>query len=495
MSTPSFVLGVDLGTSGCKVCLLSAAGAVTASCSVGYATASPQPLWAEQDAHDWPRAVTDAVRRVLAESGIPATQVAGLALTSAAHIGVLLDAQGEPVRPAILWHDQRSAAEVAELEREAGAEILRLTCQAVSTGWTLPHLRWVRRHDPAAWARTRTVLLSKDYLAQWLVGRAVTDPATALSAQLLDTTTGQWSKTLCRLAGITPKMLPEICPATTIIGGLTADAARQLGLVACTPVVLGSVDSATELLAAGVVTPGQRQLRLASAGGVQCVTPAPTPHRQRITYPHLITPYWYCQAGTNTCATAVRWGMEVLAGEVSYAAWDAAAAETPVGADGLLFHPYLAGERAPHWDPNLRGSFIGLTLRHGRGHLARALYEGTAFSIRQAMSVLDAPPNAEPFSVVGGGTRSALWVRILADVLGRPLRIPADADSAVGAALLALAALGLADDLPTLAARRSDTGTLVQPIAAHVACYEDAYQRYTQLPALLAPYYAQGESR
>jgi xylulokinase len=400
------------------------------------------------------------------------------------------------VRRALLWNDQRSSGEVADLERDYGAEILRRTYQAVSTSWTLPHLLWVRRHEPEIWARTRGVLLSKDYLAAWLTGEAATDPAAALSSQLYDATTGSWCPTLCAMVGLTTEALPPVLPATTPVGhGLTAEAAEVLGLTRGTPVIVGTVDSATELLAAGVLATGQGLVRLATAGGVECVIPEPRPSRKLITYPHPVRPLWYCQAGTNSCASAVRWGTRILGGEgdVPFATWDAWAAATPVGAEGLLFHPYLAGERAPQWDPHLRASFLGATLQHGPGHFARAIYEGTAFSIRHAMSVLPTGDAGEaPLAVVGGGARSGVWVQILADVLNRPLLVAEEADSAGGAALLGLVGLGLADDLARLAATRAGRGQPVVPSAANAARYRELFPVYVRAQAQLGPLYHEG---
>ncbi len=485
-----YVLGIDLGTSACKVCLLTADGTVVGSARAGYAILSPQAGWAEQDPAAWLHAVTAATRQLLTATGVPAAAMAGIALTSAAHIGVLLDASGSPVRPAILWNDQRAVAEVDELEHLAGATILQRTFQAVSTSWTLPHLCWVRRHEPDVWARTRTVLLSKDFLLQWLIGRAVTDPATALSSQLYDPLAAQWCPELCALAGLAPAALPPVCSATTIAGTLTPSTADALGVRAGTPVVVGTLDSATELVAAGACAPGDRVIRLATAGGVEVVVSGPTPDRHRITYPHPVEPYWYCQAGTSTCAAAVQWGCELLGGAdtVDYAAWDAWAGASAPGAEGVLFHPYLAGERAPHWDPHLRASFTGLSLRHGREQLARAIYEGTAYSIRQAMRALPAEQWADaPLAVVGGGAHSRVWLEILAGVLGRPLRAAPAADSALGAAALGLMALGLTEaPLASLA----EAVPLIVPDPAAMALYADGYARYVEIHQRLAPAYA-----
>lgn len=485
------MLGIDLGTSECKVCLVAADGAVVRTVREGYPTHSPHPGWAEQEPADWLRAVAAATRRLVGEIG-SVRGIAGLALTSAAHIGVLLDAGGAPVRRALLWNDQRSGGEVADLEQAHGETILRQSLQAVSTTWTLPHLLWIRRHDPEAWARARRLLLSKDYLAAWLTGEAATDPGTAIAAQLLDATTGAWSPDLCAMAGLPISALPPIHPATARIGGLTTEAADALGLRVGTSVVTGTLDSATEMLAAGVVRPGQGLVRLATGGGVERVTPEPRPSRKLITYPHPVTPLWYSQAATNACASAVRWGTRVLGGreEVPFAAWDAWAADTPLGAEGLLYHPYLAGERAPQWDPRLRASFVGATLQHGPGHFARAIYEGTACSIRHAMSVLpDVEAGAQPLAVVGGGTQSAFWMQVLADVLNRPLLVAEGADSAVGAALLGLVGLGVASSLADLATARAGRGRPVVPGPERAARYDALFAAYVAVQAELAPLY------
>jgi xylulokinase len=490
MKTALFVIGFDLGTSGCKAVLVDGQGSIAGEARESYPTQSPHPGWAEQDPADWKRAATAAIRRLLQETGVPAASVAGIGLTSAAHIGVLADERGDPLRPAILWNDQRTVDEVADLEREAGDEILRLSLQAVSPGWTLPHLRWVRRHDPEAWSRLRALRLSKDWLLQWLTGEAVTDPATALSAQLTEARAGAWSPRLCGLAGLSPDRLPRIAEATATAGFLTAEAARDLGLTRQTAVVNGTLDSATELLAAGLAEPGDGLVRLATAGGVERVVGEPGPNRGRITYPHPVTPLWYCQAGTSTCAAAVQWGMKLF-GNPSYETWDSEAAETPPGAEGLLFHPYLAGERAPLWDPRVRGSFIGLSLRHGRGHLARALYEGASFSIRHAMCVLDdIPASGNPLAVVGGGARSALWTSVLADVLGRELRIVDGADSALGAALLGLAGLGLSANWLSLVKTRAAAGRLIRPDPERQSFYDQRFTAYVDAQSRLSPFYA-----
>ena len=485
----SSVIGIDLGTSSCKVVLIDRAGQVNARSSRRYPTVSPVSGRAEQDPADWLRAAAEAVRAVVERDDVDAGSIAAVGLSSAAHIGVLIDDAGCPVRPAILWNDQRTVAEVAELTRAAGEEILQATCQSVSTGWTLAHLVWIRRHDPDAWQRTRQVLLSKDYLTQWLTGRTVTDPATAVSSQLYDFRIPGWTRSLCELAGIGPDDLPVIENATWT-APLTARAAAELGIPEGIPVAIGTLDSATEMIAAGRVDPGDALIRLATSGGVQIVTDGPQPATNRITYPHPIAPYWYVQAGTNTCGAAVDWAVGALF-DGSFEQWEVAAAEAPPGTEGLLFHPYLSGERAPHWDPQLRGSFTGLTLRHDRRHLARAVYEGTAFSIRQALNVLPDPvPEDRAIVVVGGGCRSALWTSIVAAVLDREILVTPDADSAFGAALVGLVGSGLQPDITASVGLRTVGGNVVVPDPRQRDVYSRCYQRYTELHSHIAPFYA-----
>lgn len=490
MTSHRHVLGIDIGTSGCKACAVDAAGRVTAEAASAYPTRSPRPGWTEQDPADWLDAVAQATRRLTAGHPVLPDTVAGMALSCAAHIGVLLDEKDRPLRPAILWSDQRSADEVRELDEAAGDVIFHQTHQRVSTTWTLPHLAWIQKHEPDVWRATRRLLLSKDYVLWWLAGQRVTDPATALSAQLYDARAGCWSPDLCRLARVDGDMLPRVAAVTDVAGGLGADAADRLGLRPGTPVVVGTLDSAAETFAAGVDRPGRCLIRVASAGGVHLVLPEPRPHPRLITYPHPRRPLWYSQAGTNACASAVRWAMQCLRGDVatSFEQWDALAASAPAGCDGLIFHPYLQGERCPYWDPHLRASFTGATMSHGTAHFARAVYEGTAFSIRDAFSVLEELGiGDDPFVAVGGGTASAVWMQIIADVLGRPIDVAPMVDSSCGAALLGLEGLGLRRCSGMAASEEKDTGPRhLVPRAAEAADCERQFQRYRRIQQALA---------
>lgn len=486
----TIALGIDIGTGGCKVYAVDDRGHTIGRAGADYPMQTPQPGWVEQNPLDWVRALARTTRDLLAGASIRSGEIAGVALSSAAHIAVLLDDAGVPTRNALLWSDQRSRAEAEELAATTGEEITRCTHNHVSTTWTLPHLLWIRRNDPQAWHRTKRVLLSKDYLAFRLTGRMVTDPATALSSLLFDARAQRWSDMLCDVAGISPDQLPELVPPDAVIGNVTPEAARLSGLPRGAPVVCGTLDSAAETYGAGVAAPGQMLLRLASAGGIHLVLDQPRAHSKLITYPHPVSPFWFAQAGTSTCATSVKWAIRTFAQDLgtSFERWDDLAAAAPPGSEGLLFHPYLAGERCPHWDASLRASFVGMTLRHTLGHFARAVYEGTALSIRDALSVLDAlDARSEVLTVVGGGTRSALWLRIVCDCLGLPLNVAPHSDSSYGAALLGLVALGIFDRPADALAKISMTTSQMTPTRENHRLYDRLFDTYRDVHVKLAP--------
>lgn len=437
------VIGLDLGTSSCKASLVDDAGRLVASSAHDYLTHTPQPGWTEQSPADWLSAASTAVRELWNTPAAADCHVQAIGLTCAAHIGVLLDESDNVLRRAILWSDLRAAPQAAMLNKQAGDRILELSGQIASSGWTLAQMQWVREHEPAIHARLRSLLLSKDYLAWKLTGVKVTDRATAVSSQFYDVTTDRWSDELLAMAGMHINMLPAVMTAESIVGTLLPEWADALGLPAGVVVVTGSLDTATEMLAAGCTQPGQGMIRLATAGGLQVVTPGLMRHRQRITYPHVDGPCWYVQSGTSTCAAAIAWGKKQFAPEASWEQIEKSASAVPAGCDGLIFHPYLQGERSPYWNPHLKAQYTGLSQLHHTSHLLRAIFEGTAMSIADAMRVMADLPLADvPLSVVGGGSRSRLWVKILASVLNRPLRPLPKADSALGAALLAWRSAG-----------------------------------------------------
>lgn len=491
-----FVLGLDVGTSSAKVCALALDGRFLGAESETYPTLIPNPAWAEQDADVWLPALAQACGRLLARLGLHGDRARGLAITSAAHIGVLLDDNGRPLRPSLLWHDQRSQAEAKELASLAGDEIFAIGRNWPTTTWTLPHFLWIARHEPQVWSNVKHVLLSKDYVAYQLTGRMTSDPAAAVSALLYDAEAGGWSKRLCELAGLAPSTLPEILPIGARIGKLTRGAAECLGLSENTLVFNGTMDSTAETFSAGVRKEGECVIRLASAGGIHGISHPPRVHPKLISYPYPVAPYWLSQAGTNSCASAVSWACNLLSeeanGEPDYGAWTELAEQAPAGCNGLLFHPYLAGERCPYWDGDLRASFIGMGHHHGRSDIARAVYEGTAYSLRDALGVLEQQGFAlSQVKLLGGGAKSALWCQSISNILECPAQTVPEADSSTGAALFALTGLGVFSTLDEVPADivSNNAGPVLTPDASLMELHRAAFARYLRAQKHLSAIY------
>ena len=478
----AYVVGLDLGTSSAKVCAMDLEGRTLGLAHSAYPTHTPHPGWAEQDPEDWIPALATALRRLFA-TGLDPAGLRGLALSCAAHIGVLLDADDHPLRQALLWHDQRSRAEAAELARSRGAEIYALGHNWPSTTWTLAHLRWMARHEPALWKRGCRLLGSKDYVGWKLTGRRVTDPASAVGLLLYNVHQNCWDASLCALAGLAPSALPDVLPSGALVGRLSSAGARALGVPEGVPLFNGTLDSIAETLRAGVRPEADMLIRLATAGGIHRLSSLPVPDPKLITYPYpLGEGLWLQQAGTNSCASAVAWAARLLQDNETpdYALWDALAARAEPGARGLLFHPYLAGERCPYWDPELQGAFSGLHFQHGRPELARAVYEGVSLSLRDALRVFGADTPSVPdkrVCLVGGGSQSRVWSGIVASVMNCEVLAMPDADSSGGAALMALWGLGVCkpgEELP----QGPQTRFTLSPSEAERRVYDQLFAAY-----------------
>jgi len=453
------VLGIDLGAGSLKATLVDETGNTLSEAAAPIATQQPKPGWSEQDPATWWQALCIAVPQALGQAAVPARDVAAVGLSAGAHIAVLEDAEGQVVRPAIMWNDQRSGAEAAELHARAGELIIATGLNRANPTWTLCQLAWLQRHEPAAVARARRLYLAKDWLRSRLTGDWTTDYSDALGALMSDVATRGWSPDLCGLIGWDMATLPPVRQPEEIAGRVTAAAARATGLAEGTPVVVGANDTTVELYGAGALEAGQGAIKLATAGVVFLACDRPEVHPPVSCYPHILPGLWYMASGINACATAHRWVRDTffaeLPADTAFAEMDRLAAGIAPGCDGLLFHPYLLGERAPHWDPRLRGDFIGLTLGHTRAHFARACYEGIAFALNDVLRAAKALSGATfgDMRLLGGGARSATWRQIIADVTGLTVKVPANGDASFGAALVAAAGAGLFAS-PEEAARR-----------------------------------------
>jgi len=475
------VVGIDLGAGSLKVCVVDGSGRELGSASCGYPTRSPHPGWSEQDPGDWWRALCEALPRALDVAGVSAGRVGAASFSGGAHTPVLVDDSGSTLRPAILWSDQRSGDEARELRERHDAAILRTALNRPSPTWTLPQLMWLRRHEPGVTKATKRVLVAKDWLRWRLSGAWHTDVTDAVGTMLWDYGAARWSDWLCELAGWDPATLPPVVRSAAVVGGVTTVAAAQCGLAAGTPLVCGTSDTSAEAYGAGADVRGAGVLKLATAATVSIVDESPHIHPTLINYPFAIPGLWYTISATNSCASAHRWLRDQFFmragddGAAVFAAMDRLAGEAPPGSDGLLFHPYLLGERAPYWDPRLRADFVGITMRHERRHFVRALYEGIAFSLRDVLGQFhDQGLGLREARIIGGGARSSLWRQIVADVLQLRVVLPEKSDASFGAALLAGVGVGIFADERAAARLNQGERAVHEPDPARA-------ERYTQL--------------
>lgn len=481
--TGSHFLGLDIGAGSLKATLIDGAGRVCGEASMALVTHAPQPGWSEQDPDDWFAAVCATVPQALTQAGVGPEAIAALTFSAGAHSQVVVGADGRPLRRAIMWNDQRSLDQVRRLEAEHGREIRELGLNRVTATWTLPQLLWVAENEPAVRRNAARVYLAKDYLRGRISGDWLTDQVDALGTLMYDGMNRRWSDRLCGLIDWPLHTLPRVVEPHEIVGQVTAEAAAATGLRVGTPVVAGSSDTAIEAFGAGVASPGDALIKLATAGTVSVIGDAPRRAPGLIDYYFVVPGLWYAITGTNSCASAHRWlrdrffmnGVAPDQGGAVFTAMDRMAAEMPLGADGLIFHPYLQGERSPHWDPLLRADFLGLTIRHQPGHLVRALYEGIAFSLRECLgSFTEQGIRVDAARIVGGGARSALWRQIIADVLGLTIMAPRHGDASYGAALLAAVGVG---HFPS---HRAAVDACVEVVERHDPD-PTAHARYTEL--------------
>jgi len=484
-----FVLGIDSSTTATKAVLVAADGSVAGVGVAEYGFEARHPGWSQQDPRLWWTAAQQAVPAALAAAGVPGTAVAAIGLTGQMHGSVLLDRAGEVVRPALLWNDQRTAAQCDQIRARVGLErLVRLTGNDALTGFTAPKLLWVREHEPKAWARVAHVLLPKDYLRYRLTGDMATDVADASGTLLLDVAHRLWSAEVLADLDLDPCMLPGLYEGPAVTGMVTAAAAASTGLAAGTPVVAGGGDQSANAVGVGAVGPEVGALSLGTSGVVFVPTAAPVvePRGRVHAFCHAVPGTWHVMGVMLSAAGSLRWYRDTIAPGVDFAALVAEAAGVPPGAEGLRFLPYLTGERTPHADPSARGAFVGLSVRHTRAHLTRAVLEGVAVGLRDGLELMRAAGVALPaqFRASGGGTKSELWRQITADVLGVPLVTVGTAEGAAfGAAVLA--AVGAGWYLSPAPAAQALVRAEATTSPAHSAAYEAAYESFGRLyPAL-----------
>jgi xylulokinase len=442
------VIASDLGSGGCKTLLIDGAGRLLAVAQQEYATAYPRPGWAEQNADDWYAAFCGTVRAVLHSSRIDPAQVMAVGIVGVTHNTVLLDNHDRPLCPTIMLFDNRSIAQVHAIHERWGDRIRQQTLNDITPVWSWPQLLWLRENAPDIWSRTRRLMFQKDYVRHRLAPSHVTDTIDASGTLLYDPTREAWIPEFCEDLQLQPAWLPKVVNPMEIVSEVSRTGAADTGLMAGTPVIAGTTDTVAEVLGSGALRAGAACVKLASVGRIAVVSPTPVDQPNVINYRHVLDDLWYPGTASKFAASAFRWLRDILWQDIrdgtAYRQMDTAASMVAPGSDGLLFHPHLMGEWAPHWNERLRASFVGLTMRHTRGHLTRAVLEGVAFGLKDALQSLEqAGVRAESIRLIGQGATSPLWAQIVTNVLDRPLSIPEQSDAAYGSALITAMGINL----------------------------------------------------
>ena len=490
------LIGIDIGTSATKVLVIDESGAIRARHSQGYPLSTPEPGWAEQDpAHWWQavRAGLDAVRAQLDGS----LTIKAIGLSGQMHGLVPLDAADRVIRPAILWNDQRTGRQCAWITERAGGldGLLAMTSNPMLLGYTGGKIVWLRDQEPANYERLARCLNPKDYIRLLLTGEHATDVSEASGTGLFDVKNRRWSKDLLGRLDIPPAMLPRACESHEITGTIRDAIADQFGLPRGLPVVGGGGDAVIQTTGSGLIDPGIAQTIIGTAGIAASALDhsAANPEGRLQIFCNNAPGRWHCMGVSMNAGGSLAWLRRTLAAftteEPSFDAMTALAEPVPPGAEGLLFLPYLIGERCPHPDPDARGAFVGLTLRHGTGHLIRASMEGVVFSIREMLELM-APMGlpADTIRASGGGASSPLWRQIQADALGAEIEIVSGAaeGGAFGAALVAGVGSGIWPDLQT-ATKTIEVESRTEPNAAAKPAYDAAFSVYKELYPTLKP--------
>jgi xylulokinase len=497
MTSQTYFLGIDVSTTATKALLIDPAGSVLAVAATEYPFETPRPLWSEQHPDLWWDGAVKSIRTVLEKSGVDPAHIGGLGLTGQMHGLVLLDESGSVLRPSILWNDQRTQAQCDEIHRVIGREkFIQITGNLALTGFTAPKILWVRDNEPEIYAKAAHVLLPKDYVRYRLTGDYAMDKADGSGTVLMDLQKRDWSGEVLSALGIPRAWMPPLYEGPEITGTLTAAAAQVTGLRPGTPVMAGGGDQAAQAVGVGAVREGIVALTLGTSGvvfagtGGAFIEPAGRLHA----FCHSVPGRWHLMGVMLSAAGSLRWHRDTFAPQASYDELLAPAVDIPLGSDGLLFLPYLTGERTPYPDPLARGAFVGLTVRHTLPHLTRAVLEGVAFGLRDSFELMESAGLAgiEQVRVSGGGARSPLWRQILADIFDAELvTVNTTEGAAYGAALLAGVGAGHWPDVDAACAAAIQVTGRVSPVAEQARAYEPFYDQYRALYPALKPTFQQ----
>lgn len=499
LNTGKFLLGMDISTTGAKALLVDTSGNVVDSAVTALSLSTPRPLWSEQDPEDWWQGMVESIRQVLVRNGISGPEIACIGLTGQMHGLVILDEQGDVLRPAILWNDQRTGKQCDEIRERIGFERLIQICgNNALTGFTAPKVLWVKEHEPEIFEKTRQILLPKDYIRYRLTGEYAMDKADGSGTILFDLKKRNWSDELLEGLDIPSEWLPKTFEGPEITGYISEKAAQETGLKKRTPVVAGGGDQAAQAVGVGAVESGIIALTLGTSGVVFASTPTALvePEGRLHAFCHALPDTWHFMGVMLSAAGSLQWYKDTFAASSTYDELLLEAEAAPPGSEGLLFLPYLSGERTPHPDPLARGAWVGLTLRHSRCHLTRAVLEGVAFGIKDSFTLIQQAGLGEisQVRISGGGAKSVLWKKIIADVLDVELvEVNTAEGAAYGAALLAGVGAGFYPDVSTACHSTIKITSSTAP-SVQAQIYQELYPVYQNLyPQLKNQFAAIGE--
>jgi len=485
-----FFMGIDISTTSAKAIIIDEQGNVKAIGSTAQPISQPQPLWSEQNPQDWWEGCVASIKQALSEANLSGEDISAIGMTGQMHGLVMLDTNGEVLRPSILWNDQRTQKQCDEITQTVGfSRLIELTGNRALTGFTAPKILWVRQNEPDVYAKCEHILLPKDYLRFKLTGDYHTDLAGAAGTSLLNVAGRDWSMEVVDALEIPQSWLPKVHEGTEITGTISESTAQLTGLKAGTPVVGGGGDQAAGAVGMGCVTPDKIGVTVGTSGVVFAPLNdyAYEPDGRLHAFCHSVPGKWHFMGVMLSAAGSLQWYRDTIAPDVSFDDLLAETADVPAGSEGLLFLPYLTGERTPHPDPLARGAFVGLTTRHTRGHMTRAVLEGVAFGLKDSFTLIDKVGLPESFEVriSGGGAKSPIWQQIIADIFAAPLvNVNTPEAGAFGAAILGAVGIGAFEDVPSACETMIQTGDRVET-GENVEAYAKVYENYQTLyPAL-----------
>ena len=491
MGSP-IVIASDLGSSSCKTVAVDPSGNVLASSLVEYPTFYPQPGWAEQNPDDWYKGFCVTVRDVLDKVKASPEDVIGVGIVGVTHTVVFMGDDDRPLLPSILIFDNRSQPQVDKILQQWGDEVRERTLNVLTPVWSWPQLLWVRENRPDIWGRVQYIFFQKDYVRHRLAPSVATDVIDASGSSLFDPIKEEWIESFYRDLGLSLSQLPRVHKPSEIIARVSKRGSEDTGLLEGTPVIAGTTDTAAEVFGAGCIRPGSTVIKLASVGRIAVVTERPASDFHLLNYRHVIDGLWYPGTASKYAASAYKWRKGILWSELEgsevYHLMDKAAARIRPGAGGLIFHPHLMGEWAPYWDESMRGDFIGLTARHSREHLTRAVLEGVAFALRDALEEMEGLGlEAKDIRLIGQGAKSDIWSEIVSDVLDRILKVPEQIDAAYGAALITAIGMGLIEPDPERLDSIVKINRVITPNEHNVSHYSDLFEVYRYTDKALRP--------